>query len=90
MLPLLAVLLPRREVARPRQASVGEEAHHGGGEGTWGWLSAVLPLTSARLLLRQVTLTSMELLKNMAVGGGASSLRSEELQISLEEMMDTC
>lgn len=32
----------------------------------------------------------MELLKNMAVAGGASSLQSVELQISLEEMMEMC
>lgn len=30
----------------------------------------------------------MELLKNMAVVGGASSLQSVELQMSLEEMME--
>lgn len=36
----------------------------------------------------QVVLTSMELLKNMAVVGGASSLQSVELQMSLEEMME--
>lgn len=38
--------------------------------------------------LSQVVLTSMELLKNMAVAGGASSLQSVELQMSLEEMME--
>lgn len=38
--------------------------------------------------LSQVVLTSMELLKNMAVGGGSSSLQSVELQMSLEEMME--
>lgn len=36
----------------------------------------------------QVSLTSMELLKNIAVAGGASSLQSVELQVSLEEMME--
>lgn len=36
----------------------------------------------------QVCLTSMELLKNMAVENGASSLKSVELQMSLEEMME--
>lgn len=40
------------------------------------------------LFSTQVVLTSMELLKNMAVAGGASSLQSVELQISLEEMME--
>lgn len=30
----------------------------------------------------------MELLKNLAIAGGASSLQSVELQISLEEMME--
>lgn len=30
----------------------------------------------------------MEILKNMAVEGGASSLQSMELQLSLEEMME--
>lgn len=41
------------------------------------------------LFLSQVVLTSLELLKNMAVVGGASSLQSVELQMSLEEMMET-
>lgn len=36
----------------------------------------------------QVCLSSMELLKNMAVENGASSLKSVELQMSLEEMME--
>lgn len=40
------------------------------------------------VFLSQVVLTSMELLKDMAVGGGASSLQSVELQMSLEEMME--
>lgn len=39
-------------------------------------------------LLSQVVFTSLEMLKNMAVGGGASSLQSVELQMSLEEMME--
>ncbi|KAM3591345.1 uncharacterized protein V6R79_000520 [Siganus canaliculatus] len=43
-----------------------------------------------KLITVEVVLTSMELLKNMAVGGGASSLQSVELQISLEEMMEMC
>ncbi|KAM9837142.1 interferon regulatory factor 3 [Aulostomus maculatus] len=43
-----------------------------------------------KLITVEVVLTSMELLKNMAVGGGASSLKSVELQVSLEEMMETC
>lgn len=43
-----------------------------------------------KLVTVEVVLTSMELLKNMAVGGGASSLQSVELQMSLEEMMETC
>lgn len=42
------------------------------------------------LLSSQVVLTSMELLKNMAIAGGASSLQSVELQLSLEEMMEMC
>lgn len=42
------------------------------------------------LFLPQVVLTSMELLKKMAVEGGASSLQSVELQVSLEEMMELC
>lgn len=41
-----------------------------------------------KLITVEVVLTSMELLKNIAVEGGASSLQSVELQISLEEMMD--
>lgn len=40
------------------------------------------------LFFSQVVPTSMELLKNAAVECGASSLRSVELQMSLEEMMD--
>lgn len=40
------------------------------------------------LLSTQVVLTSLEFLKNMAVEGGASSLQSVELQMSLEEMME--
>lgn len=43
-----------------------------------------------KLITVEVVLTSMELLKNMAVGGGASSLQSVELQMSLEEMMELC
>lgn len=50
-----------------------------------------LPLGLKQLLLSsQVVLTSMELLKNMAIAGGASSLQSVDLQISLEEMMEMC
>ncbi|XP_054454495.1 interferon regulatory factor 3 [Anoplopoma fimbria] len=41
-----------------------------------------------KLITVEVVLTSMELLKNMAVVGGASSLQSVELQVSLEEMME--
>ncbi|XP_071319436.1 interferon regulatory factor 3 isoform X1 [Trachinotus anak] len=43
-----------------------------------------------KLITVEVVLTSMELLKNMAVDGGASSLQSVELQMSLEEMMELC
>ncbi|KAM7381740.1 hypothetical protein PAMA_012535 [Pampus argenteus] len=43
-----------------------------------------------KLITLEVVLTSLELLKNMAVGGGASSLQSVELQMSLEEMMELC
>ncbi|XP_010773430.1 interferon regulatory factor 3 [Notothenia coriiceps] len=43
-----------------------------------------------KLITVEVVLTSMEQLKNMAVVGGASSLQSVELQMSLEEMMDQC
>ncbi|XP_068439682.1 interferon regulatory factor 3 isoform X2 [Clinocottus analis] len=43
-----------------------------------------------KLITVEVVLTSMELLKNMAVAGGASSLQSVELQMSLEEMMEMC
>lgn len=38
--------------------------------------------------MSQVVLTSVELLKSIAVEGGASSLQSVELQMSLEKMMD--
>ncbi|KAL6095114.1 irf3 [Pungitius sinensis] len=41
-----------------------------------------------KLVTVEVVLTSMEILKNMAVEGGASSLQSLDLQISLEEMME--
>ncbi|XP_054913981.1 interferon regulatory factor 3 [Poeciliopsis prolifica] len=41
-----------------------------------------------KLIMVEVVPTSMELLKNLAVECGASSLRSVELQMSLEEMMD--
>ncbi|XP_039991089.1 interferon regulatory factor 3 isoform X2 [Xiphias gladius] len=43
-----------------------------------------------KLVTVEVVLTSMELLKNLAVGGGASSLQSVELQMSLDEMMEMC
>ncbi|XP_072311782.1 interferon regulatory factor 3 [Eucyclogobius newberryi] len=43
---------------------------------------------SKKLIIVEVVLTSMEILKNMAVEGGASSLQSVELQMSLEEMME--
>ncbi|XP_037546916.1 interferon regulatory factor 3 [Nematolebias whitei] len=43
-----------------------------------------------KLISVEVSLTSMELLKNIAVAGGASSLQSVELQVSLEEMMELC
>uniref|UniRef100_UPI0037E8F236 interferon regulatory factor 3 n=1 Tax=Semicossyphus pulcher TaxID=241346 RepID=UPI0037E8F236 len=41
-----------------------------------------------KLITVEVVLTSMELLKTMAVVGGSSSLQSVELQISIEEMME--
>ncbi|KAM6963605.1 interferon regulatory factor 3 [Tautogolabrus adspersus] len=41
-----------------------------------------------KLITVEVVLTSIELLKNMAVEGGSSSLNSVELQMSLEEMME--
>ncbi|KAM8877062.1 interferon regulatory factor 3 [Synchiropus picturatus] len=41
-----------------------------------------------KLVTVEVVFTSMELLKNLAVEGGASSLKSVELQISLDEVMD--
>ncbi|XP_054605150.2 interferon regulatory factor 3 isoform X1 [Nothobranchius furzeri] len=43
-----------------------------------------------KLITVEVVLISMELLKTIAVEGGASSLKSVDLQISLEEMMDLC
>ena len=51
----------------------------------------ILVIASEFLLpvfLSQVVLTSLEILKDMAVVGGASSLQSVELQMSLEEMME--
>ncbi|KAM9716533.1 interferon regulatory factor 3 isoform 1-T1 [Menidia menidia] len=41
-----------------------------------------------KLITVEVVLTSMEMLKNIAVEGGASSLQSVELQMSLEELME--
>uniref|UniRef100_A0A3Q4H5X3 Interferon regulatory factor 3 n=1 Tax=Neolamprologus brichardi TaxID=32507 RepID=A0A3Q4H5X3_NEOBR len=41
-----------------------------------------------KLIIVEVCLTSMELLKNIAVENGASSLKSVELQVSLGEMME--
>uniref|UniRef100_A0A673API3 Interferon regulatory factor 3 n=1 Tax=Sphaeramia orbicularis TaxID=375764 RepID=A0A673API3_9TELE len=43
-----------------------------------------------KLITVEVVLTSMELLKNLAVANGASSLQSVDLQMSLEEMMEMC
>ncbi|KAM4624084.1 interferon regulatory factor 3 isoform 2-T2 [Polymixia lowei] len=43
-----------------------------------------------KLIMVEVVLTSLEMLKSLAVGGGASSLQSVELQMSLEEMMELC
>ncbi|CAN9509086.1 unnamed protein product [Ophioblennius macclurei] len=43
-----------------------------------------------KLITVEVVLTSIEFLKNMAVEGGASSLQSVELQVSLDEMMELC
>ncbi|XP_068162089.1 interferon regulatory factor 3 isoform X2 [Antennarius striatus] len=41
-----------------------------------------------KLITVEVVLTSMEILKTIAVEGGASSLQSVELQMSLKEMME--
>ncbi|XP_024140653.1 interferon regulatory factor 3 [Oryzias melastigma] len=43
-----------------------------------------------KLITIEVVLTSPEIIKNIAVEGGASSLRSVELQESLGEMMELC
>ncbi|XP_056152811.1 interferon regulatory factor 3 isoform X2 [Lampris incognitus] len=43
-----------------------------------------------KLVTVEVVLTSLEILKSIAVSGGASSLQSVELQMSLEEMMELC
>ncbi|XP_016096222.1 interferon regulatory factor 3-like isoform X2 [Sinocyclocheilus grahami] len=43
-----------------------------------------------KLIMIEVILTSLEGLKMMAVVNGASSLRSVELQLSLEQMMELC
>ncbi|XP_061519988.1 interferon regulatory factor 3 [Phycodurus eques] len=40
-----------------------------------------------KLIIVEVVLTSLELLKNIATEGGASSLKSVDLQMSLEEMI---
>ncbi|XP_019739084.1 interferon regulatory factor 3 [Hippocampus comes] len=45
----------------------------------WPW--------TKKLIIVEVVLTSLELLKNMAMEGGASSLKSVDLQVSLEEMV---
>ncbi|XP_007248791.3 interferon regulatory factor 3 [Astyanax mexicanus] len=43
-----------------------------------------------KLIMVEVVLTSLERLKMMAVENGASSLQSDELQLSLEQMMELC
>ncbi|XP_028331811.1 interferon regulatory factor 3 [Gouania willdenowi] len=43
-----------------------------------------------KLVTVEVVLTSLKLLNNMAIEGGASSLQSVELQLSLDEMMEVC
>ncbi|XP_017576003.1 interferon regulatory factor 3 isoform X1 [Pygocentrus nattereri] len=43
-----------------------------------------------KLIMVEVVLTSLEKLKLMAVENGASSLQSDELQLSLEQMMEMC
>ncbi|XP_066519819.1 interferon regulatory factor 3 [Hoplias malabaricus] len=43
-----------------------------------------------KLIMVEVVLTSLERLKLMAVANGASSLQSDELQLSLEQMMEMC
>ncbi|XP_008312881.1 interferon regulatory factor 3 [Cynoglossus semilaevis] len=43
-----------------------------------------------KLITIEVLLTSIEILKNMAMENGASSLQSLDLQMSLEEMMEMC
>ncbi|KAM3859895.1 interferon regulatory factor 3 [Diretmus argenteus] len=43
-----------------------------------------------KLIMVEVVKTSLQILKNLAVGGGASSLQSVELKMSLEEMMEWC
>ncbi|XP_051523375.1 interferon regulatory factor 3 [Myxocyprinus asiaticus] len=43
-----------------------------------------------KLIMIEVVLTSLELLKKMAVERGASSLQSMELQVSLDQMMELC
>ncbi|KAI4901951.1 hypothetical protein NFI96_022521 [Prochilodus magdalenae] len=43
-----------------------------------------------KLIMVEVVLTSLEKLKLIAVENGASSLQSDELQLSLEQMMEMC
>lgn len=43
-----------------------------------------------KLIMIEVNLTALEFLKSIAVEQGASSLQSEELQLSLEQMMELC
>ncbi|XP_055032521.1 interferon regulatory factor 3 isoform X9 [Misgurnus anguillicaudatus] len=43
-----------------------------------------------KLIMIEVVLTSLEILKTMALECGASSLQSMELQVSLEQMMELC
>ncbi|XP_072523219.1 interferon regulatory factor 3 isoform X2 [Salminus brasiliensis] len=43
-----------------------------------------------KLIMVEVVLTSLERLKLLAVANGASSLQSDELQLSLEQMMEWC
>lgn len=43
-----------------------------------------------KLIMVEVVLTSLERLKMIALEGGASSLQSDELQLSLEQIMELC
>lgn len=54
------------------------------------WPDPKMKSWEKKLIMIEVNLTALEFLKSMAVEQGASSLQSDELQLSLEQMMELC